>query len=284
LDLLLAGAAMFDQAGKAYDRSCERSKTDFGYVLVRQKYRQAAIGEGVAAKAKAESELGLSNINFAILDEKCGKHGWDEPDENNIIVYPWAFGEAVPSKAPPPEVQVLRHEIGHSLFIRFLIPSTRAIQYGGDAPDWLDEMAAVSFESPGNRAMRRCELSLYARTTGLLSFKQFLSMTHPERRVQASPSPTGGFSSFVSSNKETPIFYAMVNGFDDYLRVRLVGRRLIQDLAFAFRRGKQLGEFMMSELKLTNEGGNFQELDADFKAWMASDRRMQKAAKCFGQK
>jgi hypothetical protein len=62
------------------------------------------------------------------------------------------------------------------------------------------------------------------------------------------------------------------------------GRRLIPELASVFRRGKPLGEFIVSQLSLKNEGGNFRELDADFKAWMASDKRMQKAANCFGQK
>jgi hypothetical protein len=275
---------MLVQTENAEDQLCKRSNTSFGYILVRKKYSQAANREGVAAKSKAMSEFGLSNINFGIVDENCGKHGWDEPDEDNIIVYPWAFRGEIHSKAPPPEIQVLRHEIGHSFFIRFLVPNTLAYQYGGDAPDWFDEMAAVSFEGQGNRALRRCELSLYARTSGLLSFKRFLSMTHPELRVQESPSQTRGFSSSVSSNKETPIFYAMVNGFDDYLRTRLKGRRVIPELATAFMRGKPLGEFIVSELNLANEGGKFQELDLDFKAWMASDKRMQKAAKCFGQR
>ncbi|MFN3451646.1 MAG: hypothetical protein ACK4ZE_05765 [Sphingorhabdus sp.] len=238
----------------------------------------------MAAKSKASSELRISNANFGIVDENCGKHGWDETDENNIIVYAWAFSQGRKSKTPPPEIHVLRHEIGHSLFIRFLIPNTRVNQYGGDAPDWLDEMASVSFEGPGNRARRRCELSLYARTSGLLSFKKFLSMTHPELRLPAHPSQPAGFLSFVSSSKETPVFYAMVSGFDEYLRTRLKGRHVITDLVIAFRRGIPIGEFIMSELKLGNKDGDFKELDEDFKAWMISDRRMQNAAKCFSLK
>jgi hypothetical protein len=92
------------------------------------------------------------------------------------------------------------------------------------------------------------------------------------------------FSYSAPITKEMPIFYSMVSGFDDYLRARVKGRRVISELAVAFKRGKSLSEFITSELKLTNKGGNLQELDRDFKAWMASDKRMQKAAKCFGQK
>jgi hypothetical protein len=283
-DFLFAGFAMLDQTGISNYQVCERIETNFGYVLSSKKFVKGSIREGVAAKSKAKSELGLSDIKFGIVDENCGRYGWGEPDENNVAVYPWALREANSSETPPSEIQVLRHEIGHNLFIRFLIPNTRANQYGGDAPDWLDEMAAVSFEDSDSRALRRCELSLYARTSGLLPFKRFLSMAHPEHRIKTSPSQSSGYSPSAPNSNESPIFYAMVSGFDEYLRARLEGRRVIPELASAFRRGKPIGEYIVSQLKLPNLGGNFRELDADFKAWMASDKRMQKAKKCFGQK
>lgn len=109
-------------------------------------------------------------------------------------------------------------------------------------------------------------------------------MTHPEYRIKTSTSLTSGFTSSGPSSKETAIFYAMVSGFDEYLRTRLGSRRLIPELARAFKRGEPLGEYVVRQLKLTNEDGNFRELDADFKAWVVSDKRMQEAAKCFGQK
>jgi hypothetical protein len=280
---ILSAIAALGQSENSTDRLCERSKTNFGYVVVHKSDRRAAIREGSAVRSKARIELGLSETEFGIVDEQCSESGWEEPDKDNIAVYPWAFRAERSPEQSTPELQVLRHEIGHSLFIRFLIPSTKAIQYGGDAPDWLDEMAAVSFEAPDDRAIRRCELSLYARTSGLLPFKHFLSMTHPEHRREAATAQQRGFTSYAPSNKETPIFYAMVSGFDDYLRARLKGKHVVPELVNAFRRGRPLGEFLVNELKLKNEGGNFHELDADFKDWMASDKRMQKAAKCFDQ-
>ncbi len=281
---LISTLAMLNQSENFADSGCKRSKTEFGYVLVRKSDKQAAIREGVAAKSKATTELGLSDAEFGIADEHCSEFGWDEPDKDNIVVYPWVFRAAQSPEKSAPEINILRHEIGHSLFIRLVIPSTQAIQYGGDAPDWLDEMAAVSFEAPKDRAIRRCELSLYARTSGLLPFKRFLSMTHPEHQGETASSQRSGLTSFAPSSKETQVFYAMVNSFLDYLGARLKGRRVIPALASAFKRREPLGEFIVGELKLKNEGGNFRELDADFKSWMASDRRIQKAAKCFGRK
>jgi hypothetical protein len=280
LAFLFGALAMFEQSGNSAGSICERSKTNFGYVVVLKSDKQAAIREGIAAKKKAKSELNLSAPEFGIIDERCTKSEWGELDVDNMIVYPWVFHAAWSPEKSAPEINILRHEIGHSLFIRFLIPSTKAIQYGGDAPDWFDEMAAVSFEASNDRAIRRCELSLYARTSGLLPFKHFFSMTHPEHRGKTDPSREGELNSFAPSRKETLVFYAMVSGFDDYLRVRLKGRRVIPELVSVFKRGEPLGEFIMSELKLKNESGNFDELDADFKAWMVSDRRMRNAARC----
>jgi hypothetical protein len=280
LAFLFGALAMFEQSGNSAGSICERSKTNFGFVVVLKNDKRAAIREGVAAKKKAKSELDLNAPEFGIIDERCTKLGWGEPDVDNIIVYPWVFHVARSPEISAPEINILRHEIGHSLFIRFLIPSSQAIQYGGDAPDWLDEMAAVSFEATKDRAIRRCELSLYARTSGLLPFKRFLSMKHPEHRGKVDISQERELTSFALRSKETLVFYAMVSGFDEYLRARLIGRRVILELVRAFKREEPLGEFIMSQLNLKNEGNNFHKLDEDFRAWMASDRRMRKAAEC----
>jgi hypothetical protein len=263
---------------------CERREAPFGYVQVFRADMQAAVLEGMASKSKAKLEFGLKNVRFGIIGTKCGNLNWGDSDEKNILVYKWPFrAESLPDLTTP-ELGILRHEIAHDLFVRFLVPSTRIRQYGGDAPDWLDEMAAVSFESPASRSLRRCELSIYARSTGLISFKRFFSMAHPEYVAENSFSLTDNVTEASSSSIETPVFYAMVSGFLDYLGARLKGRRVIPALASAFKRREPLGEFIVNQLKLKNEGGNFRELDADFKSWMASDRRIQKAAKCFGQK
>jgi hypothetical protein len=97
---------MLNYTGNSVGKNCEKSKTNFGYVFVHKKDRLAAIREGGAAASKAKSEFGLSDVKFGIVDEDCGKYRWDEPDENNIIVYPWDFRDANALQTPPPEIQV----------------------------------------------------------------------------------------------------------------------------------------------------------------------------------
>ena len=78
------------------------------------------------------------------------------PSNGCAVVFPWQFAPSAGNARRLPS-HVLPHEIGHVLFIRYLAPESGSDQYGGGAPDWLDEMAAMAFEDAVGVAIRRGE-------------------------------------------------------------------------------------------------------------------------------
>lgn len=72
------------------------------------------------------------------------------------------------------EPRAIRHEVAHLLFLNGVWPSTRgrSTRYGGDAPDWLDEAAAVAAESEGLTDARRAAFRKAARASQLIPLGQ----------------------------------------------------------------------------------------------------------------
>jgi hypothetical protein len=131
--------------------------TIFGHVRVDPGNVQAATDEGEAAYSAARTLLGLRKPRFAVMDMARTGYKFGDRLPDGTPVYVWQFNKIADERWPPP-TYILRHEIGHDLFIRYLVPDTKGDQYGGDAPDRLDEMAAVAFEGDALRASRRRDL------------------------------------------------------------------------------------------------------------------------------
>lgn len=180
--LMLSSAAFAPEDG-------QRQDFDFGYVIVHHLETQTAMAEGQAAKPAAREVLGLADVRFAIVEANYTDMGWGELSKESYPVYRWAFKNASdPSSIRLPDY-VLRHEIGHDLFVRYLVPNTQSGQYGGDAPDWLDEMAAIAFEGTEQKTGRRRVVSILAEASKLMPLSKFLVMTHLELENSSPPPP-----------------------------------------------------------------------------------------------
>ncbi|HEX8308619.1 MAG TPA: hypothetical protein VF645_09405 [Allosphingosinicella sp.] len=166
-----------------------RTDSTFGYVQVSAADIKTAIDEGKAAQAAALHVLALPDVRFGITDGGTGGQ-WVNLGADGKPVYTWMFRRSPGDLKPVPSSDTLRHEIGHDLFIRYLVPSSREDQYGGDAPDWLDEMAAIAFEGAALTASRRRHAARYAREATLVPLGQFLTMTHPEYASRPPPAPS----------------------------------------------------------------------------------------------
>lgn len=255
-----------------------RTESTFGYVEVSAADTKTAIDEGQAAQAAARNVLALPDVRFGIADLHGKNTQWVNLAADGRPVYTWVFSKKAGDPKPVSSSHVLRHEIGHDLFIRYLVPSSRGDQYGGDAPDWLDEMAAVAFESPAQTASRRGLAARYAREATLLPLGRFLTMTHPEFASRPPPDPSGQAVRIrFASSEDTPRFYVMCRAFYDFLVDRTKSPSIVAELAAAFRKGEPLDRWILSRTGQGGRTGDLGALNAEFLAWIASDRRYEAA-------
>jgi len=247
--------------------------TLFGRTVTTEQDAAVAVREGEAAFSAARDVLGLSDVRFVIVDAAHGASEWGELSEDGAVVYPWIFASGAGNQGPRAPDYVLRHEIGHDLFIRHLVPNTRSGQYGGDAPDWLDEMAAVAFEDAEQQAARRRLVMVYARQGELMPLQKFLTMTHPELSSELPDIASGDlYRVRRMMSGDTPQFYALARAFYDFLVARTGTLSIVAELAASVRSGEPLNDWILSR---TGQGdsGSVETLNDDFLAWLASDRR-----------
>ena len=246
----------------------------FGRVWVDPEYLTAAMREGQAAQAAARDVLALPAVSFDITDATSTSARWGDLSSTGHPTYVWQFDKSPDGRSIPPPAYLLRHEIGHDLFIRYLVPSTKSDQYGGDAPDWLDEMAAMAFEGEDLRTVRQRAAVRYAKNNQLIPLRKFFTMTHPEQVAKSIPaSPDGVMRAFEAMSGDTPIFYAMASAFYDFLVDRTRKTTIVAELAAAVRRGENLEKWILIRTGHGNQMSGIQTLNAEFLNWIASDSR-----------
>jgi hypothetical protein len=177
-----------------------------------------------------------------------------EPEQVEVLVQQALvqLGEPdAPSSPPALAPKAIRHEIAHLLFMQAVWPSSgkRPEQYGGDAPDWLDEAAAVVAESEEMTRNRRALFRELAASGGTIPLAEYLEMTHPvyadrqframideARAARADGEPVVISASLADDRVERArAFYAQTRGFVDYLFERTGDRRVLGDIAVELR-------------------------------------------------
>lgn len=274
--MLLAALRLPLDAGPSPDRSVV-TDTAFGRVVTAAQDAETAVREGEAAFWAAKAVLGLDDLRFVIVDAALGSAQWGDLSDDGAPIYPWLFASSVTNGAPRAPDYVLRHEIGHDLFVRYLAPSTQADQYGGDAPDWLDEMAAVAFEGAEQEAARRRSVVLYQRAGRLLPLRDFLTMTHPEMTGELPDAASGEmFRVRRSMSEDTGPFYAMARAFYDFLVARTGDQSIVAALARAARESEPLDRWILDRTG-HGDAGSVETLNEDFLAWIGADPRYREA-------
>lgn len=248
--------------------------TSFGEVQVNPADLSVAIAEGEAALAAARNTLGLRNFRFAIIEATGATDRWGDISAAGDSIFVWPFASNRRPGFEPPPTFLLRHEIGHSLFIRYLVPSSRADQYGGDAPDWLDEMAALAFEGEPLRTMRRRSAARHAADGTLIPLQRLLTMTHPEFVGGALPdslnTPGGTFEARAA---DTASYYAVTAALYEYLVDRTGNRAIVAELAEAFRAGEQLDHWLPTRAGFGGGAAGLNALNESFQSWVSADPR-----------
>lgn len=187
----------------------------------------------------------------------------------------------------------LRHEIAHALFLAFVIPNTRKPQYGGDAPDWLDEAAALIAETNDVTALRRRHFADQVRAGRVPPLAQMLTDQHP---VFAAPAVQRILGDLRKSAPTSPVlvqltpaeagidrravadFYAQSRAIVDYLIARSGDVRILGRIAASIR---ETGDPLAWVETLEPRGTLPKAIDAlnkDFADWSreAADETVQK--------
>ncbi len=221
-----------------------------------------AVEAARVAQRAARRHLGIDVPAFLIAATASA----NRPTDGCAFVFPWPFLRSASGNPLPSHI--LPHELGHMIFIRFVAPRTAADQYGGAAPDWLDEMAALACEDDAGIAMRRADTYRHAVRGTLIPLSRMLTMTHPEWSPGASP-PDVTVSQPASP--DTPAYYATVRAMFDFLIDRTGDPRIIRVLTEQARQKTDLGRWLITRLTRDGTRQDLVQLDADMRSFILHD-------------
>ncbi|RFF29956.1 hypothetical protein [Wenzhouxiangella sediminis] len=193
------------------------------------------------------------------------------------------LGEDGAAETSSLEPKAIRHEIAHLLFMHAVWPSSagRGEQYGGDAPDWLDEAAAVVAESADMTEARRQAFRELARSGRTIPLEEYLSMEHPVFAArefqalvdQARAQAEAGGAAVVSASlpaehlERARAFYAQTRGFTDYLVHRSGDDRVLAEIATTMRGGAAFEAWLAASGVESGLPGDLQDLEREFDSW-----------------
>jgi hypothetical protein len=181
----------------------------------------------------------------------------------------------------------LRHEIGHSLLKRAFWPGQAvgagdAPHYGGPAPDWLDEVAAVLMEDDAMTADRRRALrdlrDSSGGSPGLLPLAEFFVIEHPLKTMAGElvgrPQHGGVRVHLISGPEARELggqagwFYAQSRGVADFLIATSRDERIFGAIARAATAGQSTEQWLMHEGESYGLPTTLAELEADWQVWL----------------
>jgi hypothetical protein len=182
----------------------------------------------------------------------------------------------------------LRHEIGHMLLIaQFWSKDQKATKasahYGGPAPDWLDESAAVLMEDEAMTLVRRTHLLALRDqkdAAGIQPLAKFFSGDHPLKSIAETTSrPTGGASVRIISGERAKAlgdqaswFYSQTRGVADFLIAQSGDERIFSHIAQAASQGQTFAQWLQSDGKNHNFPNNLAALEQQWLAWLRDQR------------
>jgi hypothetical protein len=182
--------------------------------------------------------------------------------------------------APPAlEPTAIRHEIAHLLFMHAVWPASGDEQYGGGAPDWLDEAAAVIAESEAMTRQRRALFRELVASGRTIPLSEYLEMPHPvyadaqfralvdrARAARQAGEPIVVSASVADGQSERArAFYAQTRGFVDYQIARTGDERVLHDIAVGLREeSADFGDWLQGTGAVRGLPAEIRALERDF--------------------
>jgi len=236
--------------------------------------------EMVAAQKLFNDHFGTLAGQGIIYDVKFSGYLKPEKLESARWILPWDSSIPLGKSARKP----LRHEISHMLFVVYFWPNTRKFQYGGDAPDWLDEIAAISAEDEKITDSRRYSFREAYEENRTLSLSHFFAMEHPLyaskelknliRRAQSGGSDAKVLKLSAEQAKalklDGKLFYAQARAILDFLKVNSGSEHVLQDITLALKGGQTMDGWLASlnDKDQQTLGRNVLEMEKKFLQWI----------------
>ncbi|GMN04543.1 hypothetical protein [Erythrobacter sp. MTPC3] len=236
-----------------------------GIIVINQVQADEARVAGEIARDRARHFLGLDVPPFVIAAKNVGAL---QNTGGCAFVMRWVLTapENGYSKLPS---SILPHEIGHQIFIQFLMPPTGEDEYGGSAPDWLDEMAALAFEDARGIGSRRSAARMLAQSNGLIPIDELLLMTHPEWKPRSSDAePRVWGVPMQPTSSQTFAFYSTIRALFDFLIKETGDEQVIRRLVEHIQANKSVEGWFEENLAVDHSDFSFNQVDADLKAYV----------------
>jgi hypothetical protein len=158
--------------------------------------------------------------------------------------------------------------------------------YGGGAPDWLDEAAAISLEDAEMTAGRREAFRELAAEGRIPSLAQLLALEHPLARIAAEAAARRGAEGgdyammvgeaeaeemFAAATFDPPSFYAIVRGFLDFLS-EPTGNISLAEITAMLDEGESFETWLAEHGADYGLADNLADLETDWAAWAAAQQ------------
>lgn len=215
-----------------------------------------------SAKRTAKRHLGLTLRSFLVVPS-APPNG--HRNAGCDLYFEWPFFPQLASRRL--NKSSMQHEIGHEIFIKYLAPPSGKAEYGGRAPDWLDEMAAIVFEDEAATEDRRLSAVLYGKSKRLVPVSRLFAMNHPEWVDQGQPNAPVVVD---TSRPDSQFYYATVRVLLDYLLTRTGDKRIIVRLASG---GGDAGKIVLEVL----HAESYDELDEKLTSFVNTDTLYEKS-------
>lgn len=228
-----------------------------------------------------------SSIRKQVMEQTQGM-----PAEQQEAIIKMALAKSLTEGSPDSDMSAteqgaLTHELGHMWFIAAFKPAGVETGgghgYGGWAPDWLDETAAILLENEALTAQRRKAFKTMP-VEDFYPLKEFLSMEHPAlKSVQALQEKFGGKEgedgsraiiltgdegeAFLkaSGGGDPANFYTQSRGFADYVIEATGDEQVFAKLAQHLREGDSFDNWLAQRDGMPDD---MEALDEDWNVWL----------------
>ena len=280
---------------------------------------RTAFGEGGAPSAVIQGNTALSVLQSPLSEAGfLSQLPWIDIDEQNQMI---RYQVATQLEAQMPQMQAaqlaalveqsvsgmlaqplplelsraaIAHEFGHFWYINAFWKNDRVdpnSHYGGAAPDWLDEVAAVSLENDRMTQSRRRSLHDAVRQDDVISLSTFLTIEHPlaeiarqnTARVRAAAAAGDGTNTgttrivmltgdaaddMLSQAEVNPSdFYDVARGFIDYMSERTDGT-VFAEISQALVQGQSFADWLADKGPGLGLPSMIEALETDWKSWL----------------